>query len=339
MSARAFEPYDLSGTKLQNRIVLASTTRTRTQEPGALPTSEMATRYAERADAGLIVAEGSQPSVVGQGYIGTPGLHSADQVAAWKDVTDAVHKQGGVVFAQLMHTGRIGHPSLLPDGLVPVAPSAIRPAGQAHTDDGPRDFVTPNALTEAEILATIEDFANAARNAIDAGFDGVEINAANGYLIHQFLSVNANQRTDQWGGSAENRIRFAVEVARTVADAIGPDRTGVLLSPGAGFNDVVDDANLGGTYLPLTCELAELDLAYLHLMEQNERSLTVELRASWYNTFILNPNTGSGVPSGPDALTLIDDDVADLISYSAAHLTTPDLMARLVAGEDDRATR
>jgi N-ethylmaleimide reductase len=186
----AFDPYELGGKRLANRIVMAPMTRSRAHGPGASPTDLTAEYYAQRAGAGLIVTEGIQPSPVGQGYPDTPGLHSAEQVAAWRTVTDAVHRAGGVIVAQLMHTGRIGHPSLLPDGLHPVAPSAVAAAGQVFTHQGPKDFVTPRELTESEIADTIGDFATAARNAMAAGFDGVELHGANGYLIQQFLAPN-----------------------------------------------------------------------------------------------------------------------------------------------------
>ena len=338
----AFEAYDLAGTKLRNRIVMAPMTRSRAQEPERIPTALTAEYYAQRASAGLIITEGIQPSAVGQGYPNTPGLHSAEQVEAWRTVTDAVHAAGGVIFAQLMHTGRIGHPALLPDGLVPVGPSPVRAEGRVHTHDGMAEFVTPRELTEQEILRTVRDFADAARNAIAAGFDGVEVHSANGYLLHQFLAVNSNRRSDRWGGSVENRIRLTVEVARAVSAAVGPHRTGVRLSPGGTFNDVTDDADLAGTYVPLVTELASLGLGYLHLVEKAGRELTGRLRAAWPHTFLLNPGTGSRVPAGPDALGLVRNGTADLVSYGALFLANPDLPARLAAGEPlnepDRAT-
>lgn len=329
--ATAFDPYDLSGTRLTNRIAMAPMTRSRAHGPGASPTDLMTTYYAQRASAGLVVTEGIQPSVVGQGYPDTPGLHSADQVAAWRKVTDAVHREGGVIFAQLMHTGRIGHPTLLPDGLVPVAPSAVAPQGQVFTHDGPKDFITPRELTEAEIVRTVEDFAAAARNAVAAGFDGVEIHGANGYLVHQFLAPNANRRTDAWGGSADGRIRFGVEVATAVAEAIGGDKVGFRLSPGNPYNDIAEE-ELQETYGALVARLAPLGLAYLHQLEApGVRDLTVRLRKEWPGTFILNPFTGSD-PTGPGELKLVEDGTADLIAFGALFLANPDLPARLAAG-------
>ncbi|MFF1439188.1 alkene reductase [Streptomyces sp. NPDC058295] len=339
---KPFSPYDLAGTRLANRIVMAPMTRSRAYGPGQSPTDLMATYYAQRASAGLIITEGTQPSVIGQGYPDTPGIHSAEQVAAWHKVTDAVHAEDGVIFLQLMHTGRVGHPSLM--GLTPVGPSAVRAAGQVYTQDGPQDFVTPRELTEPEIAETIADFAAAARNAIEAGFDGVELHGANGYLIHQFLAPNSNQRTDAWGGSPDARIRFAVETTKAVAEAIGPEKVGFRLSPGNPYNDIdeSDRVDVEATYTALVEALAPLNLAYLHQMEAHDiRDLVVRLRKTWSGTFILNPFTGME-PTGPDALALIEDGTADLIAYGALFLANPDLPARLTAGgpfnTPDRAT-
>jgi N-ethylmaleimide reductase len=326
----AFEPIVLGGKRLASRVAMAPMTRSRAFGPGAEPTELMATYYAQRAGAGLIVTEGIQPSPVGQGYPDTPGLHTPGQVAAWRTVTGAVHREGGVIFAQLMHTGRIGHPSLLPEGLVPVGPSSVAAKGQVFTHEGPKDFVTPKELSEAEIRQTIADFAAAARNAIEAGFDGVEIHGANGYLLHQFLSTNANRRTDDWGGTAEGRIRFVVEVARAVADAVGPERVGLRISPANPYNDITEDDHRD-TYRALVAALEPIGLAYLHVLEGPDRELTLELRRRFPGTFVLNPFTHPA-PTGPDALALIEDGSADMIAFGALFLANPDLPARLAAG-------
>jgi len=326
----AFEPFNLGDIRLANRIAMAPMTRSRAYGEDASPTPSTATYYGQRASAGLIITEGVQPSVVGQGYPDTPGLHSPGQVAAWREVTDTVHREGGVIFAQLMHTGRIGHPSLLPDGMTPVGPSAVAAKGQVFTHQGPKDMVAPRELTETDIHQTITDYADAARNAIAAGFDGVEVHAANGYLIHQFLAPNTNRRTDAWGGSIEGRIRFAVKVATAVADAIGAHRTGIRISPGNPYNDIAED-NLEETYGALTGRLAPLGLAYLHLMEGPDRDLTRRLRKDWPTAFILNPFTHPDV-TGPDALSLIEDGTADLVSFGAMFLANPDLPRRLQQG-------
>ncbi|QES40886.1 alkene reductase [Streptomyces venezuelae] len=335
----AFDPIDLSGTPLRNRIAMAPMTRSRAGE-GGVATDLTAEYYVQRASAGLIVTEGIQPSVVGQGYPDTPGLHSAEQIAAWRKVTDAVHAAGGTIFAQLMHAGRVGHPVLLPDGLINVAPSPIAAEGQVYTAEGLKDFVTPHELTDAEIRATIADFATAARNAIDAGFDGVELHGANGYLIHQFLAPGANHRTDAWGGSPENLIRFAVEVTTAVAEEIGASRTALRISPGNTANGI-SEPDPEPVYTALAKELAPLDLAYLHIMEvEGVRELTARLRQDFGGTLVLNPHSEG--PTGPDALALVEDGTADIITFGALFLANPDLPARLKAGgpynTPDRAT-
>jgi N-ethylmaleimide reductase len=330
--ATAFDTFDLGGLPLKNRIAMAPMTRSRATTEGALATPLMAKYYAQRAGAGLIVSEGIQPAAVGQGYTNTPGLHTPEQVESWKQVTDAVHLRGGKIFAQLMHTGRIGHPSLLADGLHPVAPSAIAPQGQVFTYEGLQPMVEPREMTEDDIAQAITDFADAASNAIAAGFDGVEIHGANGYLVHQFLSENANTRTDGWGGDVEGRIRFAVEVATAVSDAIGADKVGIRLSPGGRFNDIQDHPDLEATYGALVAKLAALDLVYLHIMEgENLRELTATLRAAWPKTLVLNPFTGME-PTGPDAIALIEDGTTDIVSFGALFLANPDLPARLASG-------
>ncbi|MEV0322199.1 alkene reductase [Streptomyces sp. NPDC050658] len=326
----AFDSLDLSGTPLSNRIAMAPMTRSRAGA-GATATELTAEYYAQRASAGLIITEGIQPSVIGQGYPDTPGLHSAEQIASWRKVTDAVHEAGGKIFAQIMHTGRIGHPVLLPDGLVNVAPSAIAAKGQVYTAEGPKDYVTPRELTGDEVRATIADFVTASRNAIDAGFDGVELHGANGYLIHQFLAPGSNQRTDEWGGTPENRIRFAVETAKAVAAEIGAARTGIRLSPGNPFNDISEPQDeLEATYTALVKELDALNLAYLHVMEVGPvRDLVSALRGGFGGTFVLNPSTEGF--TGPEALSLIEDGTADVVAYGALFLANPDLPARLKA--------
>ncbi len=229
-TADLFAPFQLGPLSLPNRIVMAPMTRNRAGA-GNMPGPHAATYYAQRASAGLIVTEATQISPQGVGYPGTPGIHSAEQVAGWKRVTDAVHAAGGRIFLQLWHVGRISHPSLQPDGALPVAPSAIAPAGQAWTLDGMKDYVTPRALDLAEIAGVVEDFRRGAKNARDAGFDGVEVHGANGYLIDQFLRDGSNQRGDRYGGSAQNRARFLIEVTEAAIGEWGAERVGVRLSP------------------------------------------------------------------------------------------------------------
>jgi N-ethylmaleimide reductase len=335
-----FDPIAVGGVELKNRIVMSPMTRSRAYGPGATPTPSMAEYYGQRADAGLIITEGTQPSVIGQGYPNTPGLHSDEQVTAWRTVTDAVHANGGVIFAQLMHTGRVGHPSLLPAGMVPVGPSAVAPAGEVFTLDGMQPYVVPDELDEKQITQTVLDFAQAARNAIAAGFDGVEVHGANGYLLHQFLSTNANLRTDRWGGSVANRIRLTLRVVDAVAAAIGADRVGLRISPANPLNDIHED-DYHDTYRALVDGLASKNLAYLHVMEVGDRDFTNELRRRFGGTFILNPATPGSI-TGPGEIGLVEDGTADLVAFGAAFLANPDLPRRLAEGAPlntpDRAT-
>ncbi|MER6197442.1 alkene reductase [Streptomyces sp. NPDC001586] len=323
----AFEPVRIAGSTLSNRIALAPMTRSRAAE-GGIATALVSEYYTQRASAGLIISEGIQPSVVGQGYPFTPGLHSAEQVAAWREVTDSVHAAGGRIFAQLMHSGRIGHPSLLPDGLVPVAPSAVAAQGQLFTGEGMKDFVTPHELTGAEVRATVAAFAEAARNAVEAGFDGVELHGANGYLIHQFLAPGTNLRTDEWGGPVENRIRFAVEVVKAVAAAIGAERTALRISPGNTYNDI-SEPDPQPAYEALVKEIDGLGLAYLHVLEPapEARATTLALRKQFSGLLVLNPATEG--PTDHRALTLIEDGTADVLAFGALFLANPDLPDRL----------
>ncbi|MFH8887709.1 alkene reductase [Streptomyces sp. NPDC017949] len=323
----AFDSVRIAGDALPNRIALAPMTRSRAAE-GGLVTDLVAEYYSQRASAGLLISEGIQPSPVGQGYPFTPGLHNAEQIAAWRRVTDAVHAAGGRIFAQLMHSGRIGHPSLLPDGLVPVAPSAVAPQGQVFTADGPKDFVTPRELTGAEVRATIADYTEAARNAVEAGFDGVELHGANGYLIHQFLAPGTNLRTDEWGGTTENRIRFAVEAVKAVAAAIGAERTALRVSPGNPYNDI-SEPEPQPVYEALVKEIDGLGLAYLHVMESgpDSRENTLALRKLFTGPLVLNPATEG--PTDHRALGLVEDGTADLLAFGALFLANPDLPDRL----------
>lgn len=324
----AFEPITVGGIRLANRIVMAPMTRSRA--PGGVVCELTAEYYAQRASAGLIITEGTQPSVVGQGYPFTPGLHTLEQTAAWRQVTGAVHAAGGRIVAQLMHAGRIGHASLLPDGVTPVAPSPVAARGRLFTPDGMKELGTPRELSATAIRRTIDDYAQAARNAVEAGFDGVELHGANGYLIHQFLAPNTNQREDAWGGSVAGRIRFAVEVASAVATAIGPHRTGVRLSPGGPTNDM-DEPDPRPTYEELVRQLSSLGLAWLHLMEAGDRKLTRTLREQFAGSFILNPHTDPHA-TGPEELALVEDGETDLIAFGRLFLANPDLPRRLAVG-------
>lgn len=324
----AFDPLDLAGTRLRNRIAMAPMTRSRAA--GTLPDETTTTYYRQRATAGLIITEGVHPAELGQGYPNTAGLHSEAQVAAWRKVTDAVHAEGGAIFAQLMHAGRISHPDVLPPGRLPVAPSAVRAAGQIFTATGMQDLVTPEELTEDGIAEVIAEFASAARNAVEAGFDGVELHGANGYLLHQFLAEGTNLRTDGWGGSVEGRIRLVVEVARAVAAEIGGRRVGLRLSPGTGTNDTAEHS-VDETYSALVDAINPIGLAYLHVLEGEDRELTLRLRDRYDGAFLLNPHT-PGRPTGPEDLALVADGTADALTFGSLFLANPDLPARLAAG-------
>lgn len=328
----AFRPLEAGALHLPNRVVMAPMTRSRAVN--TLPTAETATYYAQRAGAGLIITEGTQPSIVGQGYPSTPGLHFPDHIAAWRSVTSAVHAEGGLIVAQLMHTGRIGHPDTVAESghgaLNPVAPSAVRARGQVMTPSGPQDHVVPTPLDESQIRGTILDFAHAARNALDAHFDGVEIHGANGYLLHQFLASNTNRRTDEWGGSVANRIRFTLGVTKAVASEIGAERTALRLSPGNGLGDTAED-DQHELYPQLVEQLDELGLAYLHLVEPADSGLSEDLRRQWSGSLILNPTTPN-LGDHADRLGLIDSGSADAISFGRLFISNPDLATRLASG-------
>ena len=326
--SKAFSTYQLAGQTLKNRIVMAPMTRSRAGNPGALATDLMATYYGQRASAGLIITEGTQPSLVGQGYPSTPGLHSEEQVLAWRKVTDEVHSKGGVIFAQLMHSGRIGHKDLLPEGLIPVAPSAVKAEGKVYTKNGLKEFETPKEMTEDEILQSINDFASAAENAIRAGFDGIEIHGANGYLVHQFLSDNANLRTDTWGGDIAGHIKFGVAVTKAVAERIGPERVGIRISPANPFNSIHEN-NIFETYEAFIKELAKLNIAYLHFMENPmQNGLLLKARDWWPNTLIVNTFVGEKMKGKTD-LDYVENGIADLVSFGQLFIANPDLPARL----------
>ena len=325
----AFDPIGLAGVKLSNRIVMAPMTRNRAYGPGLSPTQAMAEYYSQRASAGLIITESIQPSPGAQGYLNTPGLHSAEQIEGWRTVTNAVHTAGGVIFAQLMHAGRVTHRRTLPEGLAPVAPSAVRPAGQVFTVGGRVDFDTPVELNEPDILQSVADFAEAAANAVAAGFDGVEVHGGSGYLVHQFLSSNANRRADRWGGTS-GRVRYAVEVVTAIAERIGGSRTAIRISPGHTANDIVEK-DPHETYPALVDAVNPLKLAYLHIREGEHRQLVLSLRRQFRGPLILNP-AAPDRPAGPAELPLIEDGTADMLSFGRLFLANPDLPRRLAAG-------
>ena len=322
-------PFLLGPLLLPNRAVMAPMTRNRAG-PGNVPGPLAATYYAQRASAGLIVSEATQVSPQGLGYPGTPGIHSAEQIGGWQRVTEAAHGAGGRIFLQLWHVGRISYPSLQPDGALPVAPSAIVPAGQAMTREGMQPFVTPRALDTAEIAGIVEDYRRGARNARQAGFDGVELHGANGYLVDQFLRDGANRRGDRYGGSALNRARFLFEVTEAIVGEWGAERVGVRLSPTNPFNSMTD-SNPAATFSAAVGELNRLGLAYLHIVEPGATDPvaageTPDIR--FFRRLWRGPLIGNKGYDLARANAVLCDGAADLISFAALFLANPDLPER-----------
>ncbi|HUI15123.1 MAG TPA: alkene reductase [Xanthobacteraceae bacterium] len=326
-------PFTLGPLTLPNRVVMAPMTRNRAG-PGNVPGPLNATYYAQRAGAGLIVSEATQVSPQGLGYPGTPGIHSPEQVEGWKLVTEAVHRAGGRIFLQLWHVGRISHPSLQPGGALPVAPSAIAPSGQAWTLDGMKPYVTPHALEADEIADIVGDFRRGARNARAADFDGVELHGANGYLIDQFLRDGTNKRTDRYGGSAENRVRFLTEVTEAIVGEWDGARVGVRLSPTNPYNDIAD-SRPAATFALAVGALERFGLAYLHIVEPaasdpvaaGEMPDLKFFRKIWRGVLI--GNKGYDFARADAA---IRDGSADLISFATLYLANPDLPERFRRG-------
>ncbi len=339
-----FEPTTLGSLSLQNRIVMAPLTRSRADAMG-VPKPFVRDYYAQRAGAGLIISEGTQTSFAGQGYARTPGIHTPAQVAAWKAVTDAVHARGAKMFMQFMHCGRIAHPlnRQIPDA--PVAPSAVKPAGQMWTDQQQmQDYPTPRALETNELPALIAEFVAAARNARAAGFDGVELHAANGYLLNQFLASNTNLRTDGYGTTVQGRIRFVVEVVEAVAAAIGAARTGIRVSPGHMFNDLVD-ANPLETHRALLDALPTADMAYVHVMLPDAFSPQLNNAGDPQAVLpTLRPHVkGALIAAGhlttARATAMIDSGLIQLAVFGRPFIANPDLVERLQANAPLAAPR
>ena len=339
-----FQPARLGPYHLANRIVMAPLTRSRAGVDG-LATPLMAEYYAQRASAGLIIAEGTNISPQGRGYAFTPGIYNDAQIKAWRPVTEAVHSRGGRIFPQLWHVGRVSHPSLQPGGTLPVAPSAIRPEATSYTLAGFEPCVAPRALAISEIPEIIEQYRRAAANALAAGFDGIEIHAANGYLIEQFLRDSTNKRIDAYGGSRENRARLLLEVVEAVAGVCGGERVGIRLSPVSPVNGADLDGDPAGTYGYVVGRLNAFGLAYIHIIEgatQGPREVPGGfelqiLRRSFKGLYIAN--------NGYDlelALEARRHNLADLVAFGRLYISNPDLVERLRAGAPlntpDRAT-
>ena len=330
-----FSSYKLGPYELKNRMVMAPMTRNRAGK-GNSPQPVNALYYAQRAGAGLIVTEAAQVSPQGLGYPDMPGIYSPEQIAGWRMVTDLVHSRGGVIFLQLFHCGRISHPSLQPEGVQPLAPSAIKPEGEAMTYKGPSPFVTPRALETEEIPGIVDQFRQGAENALAANFDGVEIHGANGYLLDQFLRDGTNQRKDQYGGTIENRARFLFEVTKEAINVLGQGRVGVHISPGNPFNDIYDSDSEG-----LFCHVAEglnrFPLAYLHVVEidltnptdfsASLNPLTQKLRGIYKGVYMTN-----GGYDRDRAERVLETGDADLVSFGRLFLANPDLPERFKKG-------
>lgn len=325
--SKLFTPITVGRYTLKNRFVMAPMTRSRADDKSGVPADFTATYYAQRASAGLIISEGVFPSATGKGYVRTPGIVTTEQAAAWRRVTDAVHSEGGLIFMQLMHCGRISHPSMQPGNALPVAPSAIKPAGQSWTWTGLQDFVTPRELTTTEVVGVIEDYRAATRRALEAGFDGVELHGATGYLPEQFLSSGTNQRSDQYGGSVENRARFVLEVLAAMAAEAGGDRVGLKISPEMNFNDV-SDANPQETYAYLVDQLRGLDLAYLHVALFGAGvDYHAMLRPRFNGAYLI----GGGLDQAR-AEAILTEGNADAAVFGGAFLANPDLPERFRRG-------
>jgi N-ethylmaleimide reductase len=332
MHESLFTPATFGALQTTNRLVMAPMTRNRAGD-GEAPGPLNAEYYAQRAGAGLIVTEGTQPSAEGQGYPHTPGLHTAEQVAGWRLVADAVHAAGGRIVAQLMHSGRISHPSII--GTTPLAPSAVQPAGEVFTGTATESYVTPREATTAEVEALVKAYADAARNAVEAGLDGVELHGANGYLLAQFGATGTNRRTDRYGGDATGRATFLREVTAATVAAIGADRVGLRLSPGNPFNDLHDDEPREGLHAALTVA-QDAGLAYVHVCEtapDADFSALADARERFTGTLIAS-NGFTQTWSPADLDELVASGRADLVAVGRRYLANPDLDARLRAGAE-----
>ena len=329
----------LGNLMLKNRVAMAPLTRRRATD-NYVPTEIMATHYQQRASAGLIIAEATNISLQGTGYMNTPGIYTPQQIEAWKSVTKAVHEKSGKIFLQIWHVGRVSHPLLQEDGNLPVSASAIKADGKQKTPEGHKEMVVPRALETDEIPGIVLDFKNAAINAINAGFDGVEIHAANGYLIDQFLHNGSNIRTDKYGGSIENRARFLFEVVEEVSKAIGPEKTGIRLSPSGIFKDMFD-SNPIELYEYIISKLDDYNLAYLHILEpmvalepahkyeKYLKEVTPHFRKFYKGLLITN--CGFDFHSGN---RIIENGHADMVAFGKLFISNPDLVERFERGAD-----
>ena len=316
-----FDPLRVGNMELDNRIIMAPMTRSRANDEGIQPPFA-AEYYGQRASAGLIITEATNISPMAKGYVRTPGIYTDAQIQSWRPVTDSVHARGGKIFLQVFHTGRIALPDFLPDGAQPVAPSAVRAKGQNYTDEGMKEFVTPREITREEIAETVRDFAKAATNAITAGFDGVELHSASGYIVQQFLSTNANLRSDEYGGSIENRTRFLFEVLDAMIAAVGPERVGVKFSPRIPFNDI-EETDADVVYPYILEQLNDRKMAYVHVSDSTGEGWHAKLRPVYQGVYFAG--AGFTKESGE---ALLEQGNADAIVYGTKLLANPDLPER-----------
>ena len=330
-----FDPIRVGNIELDNRIIMAPMTRSRATDEGVQP-AFVAEYYGQRASAGLIITEATNISPMAKGYVRTPGIYTREQIDSWRPVTAAVHSRGGKIFLQIFHTGRIALPDLLPGHAQPVAPSAVRAQGQNYTDEGMKEFVTPREITLEEIAQTVKDFGTAARNAITAGFDGVELHAASGYLVQQFLTTNVNLRNDEYGGSIENRTRFLFEALDAMASEVGSRRVGVKLSPRMPFNDI-EERDADEVYPYILERLNDKQLAYVHVGDHVGEDWHARLRPVYQGVYFAGANFTR--ESGAE---LLGRGGADAIAYGVKFLANPDLPERFkrhaALNEPDKAT-
>jgi len=328
---KIFSKFNLGTLELKNRIVMAPMTRSRATVDH-IPTDIMIEYYTQRSGAGLIITEGTSPSPNGVGYPRIPGIFNRDQIQGWKKITDAVHGKGGKIFLQMMHTGRVSHPDNMQPGTKVLAPSAIGLTGEMYTDaKGPQAYPVPHAMTLDEIEETQNEYVQSAKNAIEAGFDGIEIHGANGYLVDQFINPASNQRNDAYGNSFQNRSRFAIEVAQKIASAIGSERTGIRLSPYGVFNDMIVFDQIEDTYEYIAEALAKINLAYIHLVDHSSmgapevpESTVTKIRKAFSGTII-----ASGGLDKEKAEKLLQEDKAELVAFGRVFLANPDLVNKI----------
>lgn len=328
MALDLFSPVKLGSITLKNRMVMAPLTRNRAPKDTGVPQDLNVTYYEQRATAGLIITEATPISAMGHGYPFLPGIYTDAQVAGWKKVTSAVHAKGGKIVLQLWHVGRISHPGLLPNNVLPVAPSAIKPAGQLYTYEGMVDFVEPRALEASDLPGIVADYVHATKCALEAGFDGVEIHAANGYLLDQFLRDGSNMRTDNYGGSLENRTRFLLQVTKAVVEVAGNDKVGIRISPVNPFNDM-EDSDPQALFNYIVEQLNQFNLAYLHAVEGDIRGGESaefdfeQMRKRYKGSYMAN--LGYDKARGNAAIA---SGYADVIAFGVPFLANPDLVER-----------